>query len=162
MKVKLIAIAALGKKRQIGVNGGLPWSIPDEYRHYQETVRGQHVLIGRKNFESHNGDVTGTTPLILTRDVNYQSENGIVCRNLEEVSEYADKNKLKEIYVIGGAEIYKLTLPFVSEFLWSEVNYDGPADAWFPEFLHFPWKTVSEVKHPGWTMRKLVKTPEKL
>ncbi len=162
MNVKLIAIAALGKNRQIGVNGGLPWSIPDEYRHYQETVRGHHVLIGRKNFEAHGNDVLGTTPLILTRNGDYKTQKGIVLKNLKEVSEYADNNNLKEIFVIGGAEIYKLTLPFVSEFLWSEVDYDGPAEAWFPEFLHFPWKTVFEVKHPGWTVRKLVKTPEKL
>ncbi len=162
MNVKLIAIAALGKSRQIGVKGHLPWSIPDEYRHYQETVRGHHVLIGRKNFEAHGGDVKGAIPLILTRNGEYRSEKGKVLRDLNEVSQYARKNKLERIYVIGGAEIYRLTLPFVSEFLWSEVDYDGPADTWFPEFLQYPWEKISEEKHTGWILRKLVKTPEKL
>lgn len=162
MKVKLIAIAALGKNRQIGLRNELPWSIPDEYRHFQETVRGNHVLIGRKNFELHSGDIVGTTPLILTRNRNYKSSRGKVFQTLREVTEYADQNDIGKIYVIGGAEIYQLSLPYLSEFLWSEVDYDGPADAWFPEFLPLDWKQLSEEKHHHWTLRRLVKTPEKL
>lgn len=162
MNVKLIAIAALGKKRQIGLHGSLPWSIPDEYQHFQKTVRGHHVLIGRKNFEGHSGDVTGTSPIILTRKTDYHSQAGIVLNTLEEVFQFAQKKHLEKIFVIGGAEIYKLTLPYLSEFLWSEVDYDGPADTWFPEFLHFPWTEEWEEKHDRWTVRKLVKVPEQM
>lgn len=162
MKVKLLAIAALGKSRQIGLQGNLPWSIPDEYRHFQETVRGHHVLIGRKNFESHAGDVAGTTPLVLTRNRNYLPEKGLAFTDLKEVIAHADQNHISQIYVIGGAEIYRLTLPYLSEFLWSEVDYNGPADAWFPEFTHHPWKQVTEKTYPDWTFRRLVKVPEKL
>lgn len=162
MKVKLIAIAALGKNRQIGLKDDLPWSIPDEYRHFLETVRGHHVLVGRKNFESHQGDVEGAIPLILTRNKDYKSTKGEVFQTIKDVGQYADENGIKEIYVIGGAEIYALSLPFLSEFLWSEVHYEGPADAWFPEFLHHPWEQVSEEKHSSWTFRRLVKTPEKI
>lgn len=156
MNVKLIAIAALGKSRQIGLHGHLPWSIPDEYRHFQETVRGQHVLIGRKNFESHNGDVKGAIPIILTQSSDFKSENGTILHDMDQVLTYAKENMLERIYVIGGAEIYRLTLPYLSEFLWSEVDYDGPADSWFPEFQHMPWQKVSEETHPRWTIRRLV------
>lgn len=162
MKVKLLAIAAVGKRRQIGLKGELPWSIPDEYRHFQDTVRGQHVLIGRKNFESHAGDVEGAYPIVLTRNADYRPENGVAFGELSEVIEYAGKNNIPQIFVIGGAEIYRLTLPFLSEFLWTEVDYDGEADAWFPEFLNYPWTQLSEEKHPRWTLRRLVKVPEKI
>lgn len=156
MNVKLIAIAALGKRRQIGLAGGLPWSIPDEYRYFRDTVRDQYVLIGRNNFEAHGRDIEGSKPIILTRNADYRTEKGVVLRKMDQVFEFAQKNKIPKVYVIGGAEIYTLTLPFLSEFLWSEVDYDGPADAWFPEFLHLPWNQVSEEKHPRWTMRRLV------
>lgn len=162
MNVKLIAIAALGKRRQIGIRGSLPWSLPEEYRQFQETVRNHHVLIGRKNFESHAGDVEGTTPLVLTRNPDFKTDKGIVVTTLKEAMDYARENQIEKIYVIGGAEIYRLTLPFLSEFLWSEVDYDGPADAWFPEFLSLPWKEESVEKHERWTLRRLVKTPERL
>ena len=81
---------------------------------------------------------------------------------LQDAVTYAEKNNIKLLYVIGGAEIYRLTMPFLSEFLWSEVEYDGEADAWFPEFKNFPWKTLKEEKHHNWTMRRLVKSPENI
>lgn len=162
MKVKLLAIAAVGKRGQIGLKGDLPWSIPEEYCHFQNTVRGQHVLIGRKNFESHDGDVTGTYPIVLTRNADFKPSNAVPLPDLNEVIAYADKNDIAQIYVIGGAEIYRLTLPFLSEFLLSEVDYDGEADAWFPEFSHLPWTLATEEKHDRWTFRRLVKVPEKI
>lgn len=162
MNVKLIAIAALGKSRQIGLLNELPWSLPDEYQHFQDTVRNQHVLIGRKNFESHNSDVTGAFPLVLTRDMNFTPASGKAFTTLKDAVTWAGENQIKVLFVMGGAEIYRLTLPFLSEFLWSEVDYDGAADAWFPEFKHLPWKTLAEEMHPGWIMRRLVKSPENI
>lgn len=162
MNVKLIAIAALGKSRQIGLKNDLPWSLPDEYQHFQETVRGQHVIIGRKNFDSHDGDVTGTFPLILSRSPEYKPACGLAFTNLKDILSYGQEKGIEKMYVIGGAEIYRLTLPFLSEFLWSEVDYDGAADAFFPEFQNYPWKKMAEEEHPGWTMRRLVKSPENI
>ena len=162
MNVKLIAIAALGKSLQIGLKNDLPWNLPDEYQYYQQTVQGQYVIIGRKNFDSHKGDVKGTFPLILSRSPDYQPASGKAFTTLEGLLSYAKENKIEILYVIGGADIYRLTLPFLSEFLWSEVDYDGPADTFFPEFKNYPWKVMKEEKHHGWIMRKLVKTPENI
>ncbi len=162
MNVKLIAIAALGKNREIGLKSDLPWSIPDEYRHFCETVQGQHVLIGRKNFETHDGDLDLTVPYILTRNRDYQAPKTHTVTSIKEALELAARNGADKMYVIGGAEIYQLSLPFLSEFLWSEVDYNGPADAFFPEFLQYPWETQEEVRHPQWTFRRLVKVPQTL
>lgn len=162
MKVKLIAIAALGKNREIGLNGALPWSIPDEYQHYLQTVKGQYVLIGRKNFEINGSDVEGAYPLVLTRSRNYQHENALVFNDILEVLSYAEDAELEKIYVVGGAEIYKLALPYVSEFLWTEVNYSGPADTYFPDFSLFEWTKISEETHKDWKLRRLVKVPRSL
>lgn len=161
MKVKLVAIAALGKNRQIGLNGELPWKIPEEYQHYQDTVRGSYVLVGRKNFEANGGDVEGTTPLVLTRDQNYQVNRGKVFHQIQDVLTWAQSQGIEKIYVIGGAEIYRLTLSYLSEFLVSIVDYDGPADTYFPEFEDLPWKVLEEENHPQWRFKRLVKTPEK-
>lgn len=162
MNVKLIAIAALGKNREIGLKSDLPWSIPDEYRHFRDTVKGQHVLIGRKNFETHDGDIDHTTPYILTRNKDYKSPAGHTVTSIKEAIALASQNGAETLYVIGGAEIYQLSLPYLSEFLWSEVDYNGEADAFFPEFLQYPWKTLEEIRHDRWTFRRLVKTPQTL
>ncbi len=105
MKVKFIAIAALGHARQIGLNGGLPWSHSEEYAHFKKTVQGHYVLIGRKNFDIHKEDIEGTKPLVLSKS------NPKYYHDMNQVIEFADANKIEKIFVIGGAEIYTLTLP---------------------------------------------------
>lgn len=159
MRVKFIAIAALGKNREIGLNGELPWHIPDEYEHYKKTVKGQHVLIGRKNFEHNNSDIEGAHPIVLTRH-EFSPPNAVVCHSMNEVVEYADKNNIEKIYVIGGAEIYNLTLPYLSEFICSVVDYEGPADTYFPEYMYYEWEVLNQEVHPEWSLYHLKKKPD--
>lgn len=154
MKVKFIAIAALGHERQIGLNGALPWKNPEEYEHFQKTVKGQYILIGRKNFELHGEDVKGTKPLVLSRSKPeyYQDMNQVI--------EFAEANNIETIYVIGGAEIYNLTLPYISEFYCSVVDYNGPADKYFPEYMFYEWEIINQEIHPTWTLYHMRKHPD--
>jgi dihydrofolate reductase len=159
MKVKFIAIAALGKNREIGLNGKLPWSIPDEYEHYKQTVKGQYVLIGRKNFESNGDDVEGAMPLVMSRHP-YSHANAIVFSSMEGVIEYAEEMEIEKIFVVGGEEIYKLTLPHLCEFYCSIVDYEGPADRYFPEYMFYEWEMLEQEVHPQWTMYHMRKRPD--
>jgi len=159
MKVKFIAIAALGKNREIGLNGQLPWDIPEEYESYKKRVKGQYVLIGRKNFEQNDSDVEGAMPLVLTRQP-YSHPNALVVSSLEGVSEYAEEMEIENIYVVGGGEIYKLTLPYLSEFYCSVVDYEGPADTYFPEYMSYEWEMLEQDVHDKWTMYHMKKKPD--
>lgn len=159
MKVKFIAIAALGKNREIGLNGKLPWNIPEEYEHYKKTVKGHYVLIGRKNFEQNGGDVEGAMPLVLTRHP-YTHPNALVYSSLEGVLEYAEEMEIDKIFVVGGGEIYKLTLPYLSEFYCSIVDYDGPADTYFPEYTFYEWEMIYQEVHDKWSLYHMKKRPD--
>lgn len=159
MKVKFIAIAALGKNRQIGLDGKLPWSIPDEYEHYLKTVKGHYVLIGRKNYESNGSDVEGAMPLVLTRQP-YSHPNAIVFSSMDGIIEYAEEMNIEKIFVVGGGEIYNLTLPYLSEFICSVVDYDGPADTYFPEYTFYEWEVVNQEIHDQWSMYHMKKRPD--
>lgn len=154
MNVKFIAISALGLHRQIGLKGAIPWDMPDEYAHYLKTVKGHYVLIGRKNFELNGGDIEGTKPLVMSR-----SAPGSF-KDMNEVVQYAEKNGIDTIFVIGGAEIYELTLPYLSEFYCSIVDYDGPADKFFPEYRSYEWEMISEEVHEKWTLYHMKKHPD--
>ena len=160
MKVKFIAIAALGKNREIGLEGKLPWNIPSEYEHYHNTVSGQYVLVGRKNFQLHGEDVKGARPIVLTRQ-DYSHPGAVVAHTMEEVIEYTEGHGIEKIYVIGGAEIYNLTLPYISEFLCSVVDYEGPADTYFPEYLFYEWEVINQEIHENWTLYHFKKRPER-
>lgn len=159
MKVKFVAIAALGKNREIGLEGKVPWNMPDEYQHYLNTVKGQYVLVGRKNFELHNSDITGAMPLVLTRQP-WSHPNAIAFSSMAGVIEYATDMEIEKIFVIGGAEIYQLTLPYISEFLCSVVDYEGPADKYFPEYLFYEWEVLNQEIHPDWTLYHMKKRPD--
>lgn len=154
MKVKFIAIAAIGQSRQIGLNEGLPWSYPDEYEHFKKTVKGHYTLIGRKNFDIHKEDIEGTTPLVLSQS------NPDYYQDMNQVIEFADSHNIEKIFVIGGSEIYNLTLPYLSEFYCSVVDYDGPADKFFPEYMFYEWEMIHQEVHKNWTFYHMKKHPD--
>ena len=160
MTVKFIAISALGLNREIGLNGKIPWDIPDEYAHYKKTVKGQHVLVGRKNFELNQGDYSDSVPIILSRNAEFEAEGAVVLKSMNEVIEYAGENKVEVIYVIGGAGIYELSLPYLSEFLCSVVDYEGAADTYFPHYMSYEWEILSSEIHKKWTLYHMVKRPD--
>jgi dihydrofolate reductase len=159
MKVKFIAVTAMGKNREIGLNGKLPWHLPDEYQHYLNTVKGQYVLIGRKNFELNGSDVEGAMPLILSRQ-QYSHPNAIVFSSMNGVIEYAQDMEIEKIYVVGGGEIYNLTLPYLSEMLCSVVDYEGPADTYFPEYMFYEWEMLNHEIQDKWTLYHMRKRPD--
>ena len=155
MKTKFIAIAALGKNREIGLHGKLPWNIPEEYEHFNNAVQGQTVLVGRKNFEQHGKDIAGTKKaLVLSKS------NPAYFQNMNQVVQYTEENGIDTVYVIGGAEIYDLTLPYISEFLCTVVDYDGPADKYFPEYLFYEWEVIDQEIHEEWTLYHMKKRPD--
>ena len=160
MKVKFIAIAALGKNREIGIQGKLPWNIPAESNHYKSAIKGQYVLIGRKNFELNGGDIEGAMPIVLTKNTEFSSPNAIVCNSMEDVVNYAEDMDIKTIYVIGGGEVYNLTLPYLSEFLCSIVDYEGPADTYFPQYMSYEWEVINTKIHDEWTLYHMIKRPD--
>ena len=159
MKIKFIAIAALGKDRQIGLNGALPWNYPDEFNHFKQTVKGQYVLTGRKNFEVSKG-LEDSKVLVLTKNPEYTSEKAEVFTNINDLKEFAHSNDINTIYVIGGAQIYEFMLPYISEFLCSVVDYEGEADTYFPEYLFYEWDILDTQIHPNWSMYHMKKVPD--
>ncbi len=161
MTAKLIAIAALGPKREIGLDGHLPWSIPEEYAHYKKTVQGHYVLVGRKNFEANGEDIEGATPIVMTRQ-DFNHPKALKVSSLPELESLAAEKGIHKIFVIGGAEIYNLTLPYISEFYCSIVDYNGPADTYFPEYMFYEWDMLYEEVHKDWTFYHMKKRAEPL
>lgn len=154
---KLTAIAAMGKSRQIGLNGKLPWSIPEEYRHYQETVRGHYLIVGRKNYEANASDIEIGTPLVLTRQKDFTPANVCVFHSFEQVVGFLQDRDIEKAFVIGGAEIYRLAVPHLDEILLSVVDYDGEADTYFPDFEESTFGLV-EIQKEKYTLYHYTRT----
>ncbi len=96
---------------------------------------GHPLIMGRKTHESIGRPLPGRTNIVITRDPNYQAEGCVVAGSIEEALEKAREIEKKEIFIFGGAEIYKLALPYTDKLYLTLIDdEDSEADAFFPEY----------------------------
>ena len=125
-------IAAIGKNRELGRNGQLVFRIKEDMRFFRDTTMGHKVLMGRRTWESLPGKLPGRENIVVSRGEVVGADE--VVHNLEEfLRDNVDTGE--EIFVIGGGEIYKETLPYAQTIYLTEVDAEvEDADTYFPEF----------------------------
>src|ERR1700744_1798582 len=102
-------IVAMAQNGVIGRDNSLPWRLPEDLRRFKAITWGKPLLMGRKTFESIGKPLPGRRNLVLTRDLAWRAQGVDVVRSVEEALELV--RGAPELAVIGGAEIYRLTLP---------------------------------------------------
>jgi dihydrofolate reductase len=142
----MIIISAMTRDRVIGSGDGMPWSIPDEYRHFLDPVRDQTVLMGRRSWEIFGKDLTSAHNIVVSRSVN-ELPDATVAGGLEQAVELA-RGFGKIVFSAGGARIYAQTLHLAEEMRLSWIKGDYRGDAHFPEFDESDWKIVARKDHP--------------
>lgn len=125
----MIAIAAMSPQRVIGSAGTIPWHISEDLRFFKRTTLGHAIVMGRKTYESLGKPLPGRENLVVSRTATLDGVR--VFRSLSEIVEPTDG---RQLYVIGGAELYAALLPRCSEILLTRVSIDVAGDTWFPEF----------------------------
>jgi len=145
----IILIAALTRARVIGKDNRMPWRISEELKHFRRLTTGHPLIWGRKTFES-----TGRLPkrriVVVSRSLPPETEGVDVCRTLDEAVEKA-RSYGKEIFIAGGAEIYRQALPLADRLYLSYVKKDYDGDAYFPEFDESEWEIIKQEDHPDFT-----------
>lgn len=138
MTKKVAAIWAQDLNGLIGVDGHLPWHLPAELKHFKETTMAQAILMGRKTFDGMDQRVLpGRTTLVLTKNKDYQAENVIVLHSLSAVKDWFSAQD-KDLYVIGGAEMFTLFSSELTELIETVVDGEFSGDTYFPK--DFPWQ----------------------
>ena len=148
-------IAALTKDHVIGFAGKIPWNIPQDLEHFKKTTLGSTVIMGRKTWQSIPA-VKRPLPhrhnIIVSRSM--PTQEGIdVCRNITQAIEKA-QGYGKEIFIIGGANIYALALPFATKMLLSHINKGYEGDIYFPKFNKEEWDIINQTKFEGFTLKE--------
>ncbi len=136
-------IAAMTPDRVIGFNGQLPWHVPEDLRHFQMLTTGHTVLMGRKTFDSIHKPLPRRTNLILSRQIPSPCPAGTQWfTHLSEALAVAEQSGEQELFVVGGAEIYALTMPVADRMYISLIQLDKPAvgDTWFPRWRPEEWR----------------------
>lgn len=148
MPVELSLLAALDRSRAIGRGNALPWHLPDDLKRFKALTLGKPVLMGRKTAESLGRALPKRHNLVLTRSGRVPFEGMEAVASIDEALRIAAADAASELCVIGGGELYALTLPLATRMHLTHVDAaidDG--DAFFPEFEAAQWRVVSRETH---------------
>ncbi len=124
-------IVAYASNRVIGNKGYIPWKIKGEQKRFKELTTGNVVVMGRRSFEEIGHPLPGRTNIIVSNTVNYQSENCYTVSSLQEAIVSAPD---RDIYISGGAGLYKQAINLVDKMFITEINQDVEGDTFFPYF----------------------------
>jgi len=131
-------IVAVGKNREIGSKNGLLWKIPGELKRFREITEGHPVIMGRKTYESIGRPLPNRTNIVITRNSDFYPKGVLVVKSLAEAIEKAKTIDSKEIFVIGGGQIYAQALPLAHKLYLTLVNKTFlEADTFFPNYAEF-------------------------
>lgn len=143
-------IAAVSENGVIGKNNDLPWHLPDDMKYFMQTTKGHHVVMGRKNYESipeKFRPLPNRTNIVVTRQEKFRAPGCIVVHDLERALAIGESNAEPELYIIGGAEIYRQGLALTNRMYLTEIHARIDGDVFFPEFHKREWKEVSRKPH---------------
>jgi dihydrofolate reductase len=124
------AIVAMAENRVIGNAGAIPWHLPEDFKFFKATTMGHTILMGRKTYESIGKPLPGRENIVLSRTMP-DTPGVTMIRSIDELKEPTDG---RDLFVIGGEEIYRLLLTKIQELYVTKVPRTIDGDTHFPEF----------------------------
>ena len=147
MIISLIVAAATNNG--IGKNNQLLWHLPKDLQIFKKITWAMPVIMGRKTFESLSGKpLPGRLNIVITRQKDWKPEGVVVVNSLNDALFVAESADYKEVFVAGGGEIYKETLPIAHKVYLTRVQAEPDADTFFPE-LSNDWQLVFDEPYPA-------------
>ena len=146
------AIAAMSRNRVIGAEGKIPWSLPEDMKFFKRTTLGHVVLMGRKTFESLGRLLPGREHWVVSRTADFEG-----VRMIRALAEIAEPEDGRELFLIGGGELYRELLPQCNELYLTLVNREVEGDAFFPPFENDFDAGEVVLETPEMTVRRFVR-----
>ncbi|MDB5249496.1 MAG: dihydrofolate reductase [Segetibacter sp.] len=140
----LSLIVAASTNNVIGKNNQLPWNLPVDMKFFKNTTWGMPVIMGRKTFASmDNKPLPGRINIVITRQKNWKAEGAVVVSNWDDALFVAKDADCKEVFVIGGGEIFKEAIKKANRIYMTRVHTMVDGDIFFPEIEGKKWQRVS-------------------
>lgn len=139
-------IAAVSQNNIIGKDGKLPWNIPNDLQWFKSHTSNKTIIMGRKTFESLPKILPNRKHVVFSRNVFYNPGGVEVVHTVEQALKQ-DEN----LFIIGGAEIYKMFLPYADRIYLTEIHCTVEGDTSFPEFDRSQWKEFFRESHPDYS-----------
>lgn len=138
-------IVAVAHHGVIGLHNTLPWHLPEDLKRFRALTMGHHIIMGRKTHESLNRLLPGRTHVIVTRNTEYSVEGALVAHSLSEAIALCGDDS--EVFIIGGAELYKDGLLLADKLHLTEIDASYEGDAFFPAIEQMAWTETDRETH---------------
>lgn len=136
-------IVAAAENNAIGKDNQLLWHLPNDLKFFKNTTWGMVVVMGRKTFEAVNKPLPGRINIVITRQANWTAEGVITATDLDDALKKAAETNCKEIFIIGGGEIYKQSMDICNKIYITRVHATLDGDTFFPVIDESNWALAS-------------------
>jgi len=142
------AIVAVAKNNVMGRDNDIPWYLPADLKYFKSTTLNHHIIMGRKTFQSIGRPLPKRTNVVISRQAFFIATGCITTQSIEQALELAYDNGEEEAFIIGGGEIYNLSMPFWDRLYLTEVDLEvKDGDTFFPEINFSEWKHILSDPH---------------
>ncbi|SDJ92400.1 dihydrofolate reductase [Pedobacter sp. ok626] len=138
-------VVAIAENNAIGKDNQLLWRLPADLKHFKEITSGHTIIMGRKTFDSIGKPLPNRRNIVVTRKAGLQIPGAEVTSNIEDAIALCTTEE--EVFIVGGAEIYKATMPITNRIYLTKVHQSYEADTFFPEIDFDLWEETSVEKH---------------
>lgn len=142
---RICLIAAIAANRVIGRNNALPWRLPADLKRFKALTMGHPVVMGRKTYASIGRPLPGRRNLVITRDRGYGAPGCEIVHSLDAA--IVACRGAQNIFIIGGAELYRESLPLAHSLEFTEIHAEFEGDATFPPFPPEQWREAAREIH---------------
>lgn len=125
-------IVATSENGVIGKDNQIPWHLPDDLKRFKKITMGHPIVMGRKTFESIGRPLPGRENIVLTRNKNIELDGCTVFHSEEELIDYCTSQK-EEVFIIGGAYLFKMFIPYVDRLYLTKIYEQFEGDVFLPE-----------------------------
>ncbi|MBV9261077.1 MAG: dihydrofolate reductase [Pseudolabrys sp.] len=149
----IVLVAAVGKNNVIGRGGHLPWRLRSDLQHFKRLTLNKPVVMGRKTFESLGKPLKDRTNIVVSRNLAHRAPGAILTTSIDAAlaiaRDDAKKRGTDEIMVIGGHNIFDVTLPLANRLEITHVHASPEGDVFFPPIDPSMWCETYRREHPA-------------
>ena len=162
-KNRVTMVAAVAENGVIGLDGNIPWHLPEDFAHFKATTMGHVLIIGRTTHEGIGKPLPGRDTIVLTTNRDWRADGVRVAHDITEALALADeviaeRDEACEVMIGGGAVVYDAALPYADVQVISEVHARPEGDTHYPDFDRSRWRETSREQRDGFDIVRWERT----
>ncbi|MFO7762937.1 MAG: dihydrofolate reductase [Wenzhouxiangellaceae bacterium] len=143
---EIVLVAAMGRNRVIGRDGGMPWHLPADLKHFKAVTMDHPIVMGRRTFESIGRALPGRRNIVLSRSL---AEAPPGCERTASLEEALEGSASGPLMVIGGGALYRAALPLAARMELTFIDASPDGDTHFPRWSHADWRLDAMRRRPA-------------